>query len=166
MTANAFDCNNIDWTRWTPKERAVLCIIRIQDQVMLIHKKTGLGAGKINAPGGRIEPGESPYNAAVRETEEEIGLTPYELTQVGELFFDFTDGYSLHGTVFIAAAYSGIPRETCEAKPFWCSIDAIPYDQMWEDDRFWLPFVLKGKVIKGYFIFSDDKMLSKNVFVS
>ncbi|RKX74483.1 MAG: NUDIX hydrolase, partial [Spirochaetes bacterium] len=55
---------------WKPVEEAVLCFIRDrkEEKVLLIHKKTGLGAGLINAPGGRIDPGETPEEAAVRET--------------------------------------------------------------------------------------------------
>ena len=47
---------------WKPVEEAVLCFVRDREnrRVLLIHKKTGLGAGLINAPGGRIEKGESP----------------------------------------------------------------------------------------------------------
>jgi 8-oxo-dGTP diphosphatase len=133
---------------------------------MLIHKKTGLGKGKINAPGGRIDPGETAYDAAIRETHEEIGLIPYSPVQVGELFFIFIDGYSLHGTVFWSTSFSGTPVETDEAKPFWCPINAIPYREMWEDDRYWLPLVLEGNRIKGYFIFENDTMLSNKIEIS
>jgi 8-oxo-dGTP diphosphatase len=48
-----------DWSVWQPTERANLCFVTRGDEVLLIHKKRGLGAGKINGPGGRIEPGET-----------------------------------------------------------------------------------------------------------
>ncbi|NBV86555.1 MAG: NUDIX hydrolase, partial [Verrucomicrobia bacterium] len=41
----------MDWTRWLPSERANLCFIIKDRRVLLIRKKRGLGAGKINAPG-------------------------------------------------------------------------------------------------------------------
>jgi 8-oxo-dGTP diphosphatase len=157
---------DVDWRLWVPRERAVLCFIRDAGRVALIHKKTGLGTGKINAPGGRIEAGETAAQAAVRECIEEIGLTPHAPSKVGELHFIFTDGYSLHGTVFIADGFSGEMIETREATPFWCPLDGIPYEKMWEDDRYWLPPVLSGKFFKGYFIFSDDVMLDKRVEVA
>ncbi|HMA64404.1 MAG: 8-oxo-dGTP diphosphatase [Fibrobacterota bacterium] len=160
------DVHAIEWDKWQPKERAVLCFIRDSGRVMLIHKKRGLGKGKINAPGGRIEIGETTEMAAVRETQEEIGLTPSELEIRGELFFIFTDGYSLHGTVYFANKFTGTPVETDEADPFWCEIDKIPYDNMWADDRLWLPLALDRKFFKGYFIFDDDKMLSHRVVTS
>jgi 8-oxo-dGTP diphosphatase len=43
-----------------------LFVIR-DGHILLIHKKRGLGAGKINGPGGRIDLGESPQECAVRK---------------------------------------------------------------------------------------------------
>jgi 8-oxo-dGTP diphosphatase len=155
--------DELNWETWIPKEKAVLCFIQNRNQLMLIHKKTGLGQGKINAPGGRIEAGESTYDAAVRETQEEIGLTPSNLQVRGELFFAFIDGYSLHGTVYFSDSFSGTPIETREATPFWCDISSIPYNEMWSDDRLWLPLALAGIRFKGYFIFDNDIMLSYKI---
>ncbi len=59
--------DDIDWTRWIPKERATLLFVVRDGQILLIHKKRGLGAGKINGPGGRLDPGETPEICAVRE---------------------------------------------------------------------------------------------------
>src|SRR3954469_894936 len=105
----------MDWSRWTPRERATLCFIVKGGRIMLIHKKRGLGAGKVNGPGGKIEAGETPLAAAIRETQEEIGVTPRGLEERGHLHFQFTDGYSLHCTVFMADGLEGTPHETDEA---------------------------------------------------
>jgi 8-oxo-dGTP diphosphatase len=153
----------IDWPKWQPSERAVLCFVFDRQQVLLIHKKTGLGAGKINAPGGRIDPGESAAAAAVREVAEETGVAAADLSEVGQLFFEFTDGYKLHGTVFFSRSHSGTLAETVEADPFWCDVEKMPYERMWADDRYWLPLALAGGYVKGYFVFEGDVMLSKRV---
>ena len=52
---------------------------------------------------------------------------------MGELFFQFVDGYSIHVWVFRAAGYEGEPAETEEAIPLWFATDEIPYDEMWAD---------------------------------
>lgn len=153
----------VDWESWVPKETAVLCFIRDGGRILLIEKKTGLGAGKINGPGGRIEEGEFPMDAAIREVREETHLVPQGLSERGELSFIFTDGYSLRCHVFLAAGASGSRRETREAAPFWCSTEEIPYDRMWADDRLWLPRVLNGEYVIGRFIFDGDAMLSSEV---
>jgi hypothetical protein len=45
--------------------------------------------------------------------------------------------------------------------PKWFDINNIPYDQMWEDDQYWLPKVLKGENIKAIFKFDKDLDLVK-----
>jgi 8-oxo-dGTP diphosphatase len=159
------DVDAIDWSRWEPTERAVLCFVRDGDSLLLIHKKTGLGAGKVNAPGGRIDPGETAEDAAIREVREEVHVEASGLTKAGELHFQFADGYALHGTVFFASAHSGEPRETREADPFWCPVGEIPYEKMWEDDRHWLPLALAGRPFRAFFVFDGDRMLSRRIDV-
>jgi 8-oxo-dGTP diphosphatase len=151
----------VDWDVWEPKETAVICYIFKDDKVLLINKKTGLGAGKVNAPGGRIEPAEMAIDAAIREVREETGLTPLNLKEVGQLSFIFKDGYSLKGIVYFADDCTGEMGETDEADPFWQPVSQIPYEKMWEDDILWLPPAMSGKYVKGNFIFDGDKMLSQ-----
>lgn len=153
----------MDWSHWIPRERANLCFILNGEQVLLIRKKRGLGAGKINAPGGKIEPGETALASALRETHEEVGVVPLQPEKRAELFFQFADGYSLHCSVFLAAGCLGEPVETAEAAPFWQSRDAIPYEEMWEDDRHWLPLLLAGERLRGYFTFDGDQMKTREI---
>ena len=149
----------MDWKNWTPRERATLCFIRKDGRMLLIRKKRGLGSGKINAPGGRLEPGETPLEGAIRETREEVCVVPHGLEKRGELHFQFLDGYSLCCTVFLANGCEGEMCETDEADPFWVDINAIPYDGMWEDDEYWLPLVVAGINFRGYFEFDGEKLL-------
>jgi len=157
------DVREFDWDMWKPAETAVICYIFRDDQVLLIHKKRGLGRGKINAPGGRIEPGEEPVETAIREAQEEVGLTPIEPYEVAQLSFVFTNGYSLKGHVFFAHEHRGELIETDEAKPFWVEVGQIPYHRMWEDDELWLPRVLDGQFVEARFIFDQDRMLSHDL---
>ncbi len=151
------------WKTWEPRERATLCFLIQDGQILLIRKKRGLGAGKINGPGGRIEPGEEPHECAVRETSEEVGLKPLNVQNRGELHFQFADGYSLHCAVFVAHEFTGDLLETDEALPIWTPLDSIPYDEMWADDIHWLPGVIAGGTFRGYFHFDGEKMLSKHL---
>jgi 8-oxo-dGTP diphosphatase len=150
---------NIDWDTWIPVDVATLCFIRKEGKLLLIHKKRGLGKGKINAPGGRVEKGETLEQTAVRECQEEVGLTPIGLVFAGRLDFAFTDGYSLQAHVFTANNCTGEMRETDEALPFWCEEEAIPYEQMWSDDRLWLPLMLEGTRFEAQFVFEGELML-------
>jgi 8-oxo-dGTP diphosphatase len=145
------------------QEKAVLCFVRREEQVLLIVKKRGLGAGKVNAPGGKLEPGETPEQAAIRETAEEVGLAVSALEKRGSIGFTFTDGYSLHVEVFVTGSFTGTPVETDEAVPFWCPVADIPYERMWSDDLVWLPQLLAGYRIDAVFTFDGDLMLDGTV---
>jgi 8-oxo-dGTP diphosphatase len=152
-----------DWAAWQPTERATLCFVVRDGQILLIRKKRGLGAGKINGPGGRLEPGETPQECAVRETQEELGITPLNPEWRGELYFQFVDGYGLHCEVFTAPDCEGEAVETDEAAPLWTPVEAIPFEEMWADDIHWLPGVLAGRNFRGYFDFDGDAMLTRHV---
>jgi DNA repair protein RadC len=154
------DVAKIDWSAWQPTERANLCFVVRDGKILLIRKKRGLGAGKINGPGGRIENGETALQSAVRETQEEIGVTPVRPSHAGELFFQFADGFKIHVEVFCARSCRGKPRETDEAIPMWVALDSIPYREMWADDEHWLPWLIEGRKFRGYFAFEGDRMLS------
>jgi len=149
----------IEWSSWQPMDVATLCFVVRDGRILLIRKKRGIGAGKINGPGGRLEPGESPIDCAIREVEEELGVTPAGLVAMGEHRFQFVDGYAIHVHVYLASDFSGEARETDEAEPLWTPIDRIPYEQMWADDILWLPRILRGTRCSGRYVFDDDRLL-------
>jgi len=155
----------INWSAWQPRERATLLFVLRDGKALLIHKKKGLGAGKINGPGGRLEPGETPLQAAIREVQEELCVTPTGVEEAGELMFQFTDGFSIHGYVFTATDCRGEPQETDEAIPIWTPVDQFPFDRMWEDDRVWVPHMLAGRKFRGRFLFDGDRMLGSELDV-
>lgn len=150
---------DINWQTWQPEVSATLMFIHREEEVLLIRKKRGLGAGKVNGPGGHIEPGESPLECAVRETQEELHVTPLDVRAAGELFFHAEDMPRIHAFVFAAAGFDGTPTETDEAIPLWTPLTALPFDEMWEDDRIWLPHVLAGATVRGRFTFHGESML-------
>ena len=154
---------SLDWSSWQPNMLANLLFVVRDCRVLLIHKKRGIGAGKINGPGGKLEPGESAMESAIREVEEELLITPFHPEEMGVLRFAFRDGLHLHCTVFRSPDYRGEPTETHEATPEWFDIDHIPYDRMWADDIHWLPGMLSGKRFDAWFEFDGDTMLSHRV---
>jgi len=157
QSTKSFD--QINWKDWKPDQSATLMFVIKDRQVLLIRKKRGLGAGKINGPGGRIDPGETAEAGAVREAQEELHITPTGVQFAGELFFHFADGFKLHGFVFRADNFTGTPTETDEALPIWTPIDRIPFHEMWADDEYWFPALLARRNFVGRFLFDGDAML-------
>lgn len=133
--------------------------------MLLIRKKTGLGKGKINGPGGKLDPGETAVEAAVREVREEllIRVRPEDCEEMGVLRFQFVDGLALHCVVFRTHRFEGVPTETPEAAPLWFPVDGIPFEEMWEDDRYWLAQTLQGQKFCAGFVFDGERMLEKGI---
>ena len=156
--------DDIPWDYWEPTESCVLTYVTDGDRILMIMKKTGLGSGYINAPGGHIELEETKTEAAIRETKDETGLTVSDLEESGILRFQFKDGLRMLGYVFFTSSWEGELIDECEeTKPFWTDISTLDYDAMWEDDRLWLPMALEGKKFSGYFIFDDKTMLDSRI---
>ena len=136
-------CLTTPWcAAWVPDQIGTLVFVRRDNEVLLIHKKTGHGAGLVNGPGGKLQPAESVVQCARRETEEEVGITPQGLECRAELRFVDTSGAQWLGFAFVASKFSGKIHETDEARPFWQPQTQIPYQQMWPDDELWLPRIL------------------------
>lgn len=166
VSTAAGSVQHVDWQNWTPAEHATLLFVLRDEHVLLIRKKRGLGAGKINGPGGRLEPGELPLACAIREVQEELCVTPTDIEERGELAFQFVDGYSLNVHVFVAYGYEGEAQETDEAAPLWTALTDIPFDEMWADDRIWFPLLLAGTRFGGRFLFDGDVMLTQELFIA
>lgn len=130
------------------------------EQVLLGRKKLGLGEGNFVGPGGKLEPGESPAEAAVREVEEESGVRvhPADLEARGTLsyYFPHRESWSQKSHVFVCKRWELQPVESDELNPEWFNVSDIPYDEMWDDARFWLPEVLLGGTVNRAFTFGAD----------
>ena len=154
---------DLDWNTWQARDPATLVFVGRGEEILLINKKTGLGKGKINGPGGKVDPGETPEICAVRECQEELGITVSNLEYCGQHRFQFVDGYSIHVWVYRTRDFEGLPVETREARPLWVAMDDIPYDEMWEDDRLWIPMLLRGERFQTRWIFDGDSMLDYDI---
>ncbi|MFT2817804.1 8-oxo-dGTP diphosphatase [Leifsonia sp. A12D58] len=129
-------------------------------QVLLGRKKKGLGLGYFVGLGGKLEQGESPVDAAVREIEEESGLVvaPGDLIPMGYLtyLFPHKEDWSQGSSVFVSREFRGVPCESDELNPEWFDVDALPLDEMWDDAKYWLPGVLSGITVQKTFTFGPD----------
>jgi len=152
--------DEVDFAHWQPDRVATLLFVVRRGQVLLIHKRRGHGAGKVNGPGGMVEPGETPLQCALREIEEEVRVRASHVKPRIELRFQDTDGSSMLGYAFKALDCVGVPRGTAEAIPFWCPIERIPYDRMWQDDLVWLRYVFDDAPMQGEFLMHGDRLVA------
>lgn len=143
--------------------QATLCFLLRGDpphSILLGYKKRGLGTGQFAGFGGKVQQGETLVECAVRELTEESGcqVSPDALDYAGflDFFFPFKTAWEQQVHVFLAAQWQEEPGESEEMRPQWFDIHNIPYDRMWQDNRFWLPMVLEGRKIQAQFTYQPD----------
>ncbi|HEY0907771.1 MAG TPA: NUDIX domain-containing protein [Candidatus Paceibacterota bacterium] len=128
-------------------------------QILLSEKRRGHGAGRLNGYGGKVQTGERVEAAAMRELNEESGISANEqdLEKVATISFSKGGVATFECHVFFVRAWRGDFIETEEmALPRWFAFDAVPFDKMWDSDRAWLELVLKGKRIKAKAFYNEE----------
>jgi 8-oxo-dGTP diphosphatase len=140
-------------------EEGSLCLLVKDDKVLMMMPNRGVSKGKWNFPGGHLEPSETIEECVVREVAEETGLHIEKAAKVGRLTFTNPDWIV---NVFHCTDFSGNIRESSEGGLIWMKIKEIPYEKMWEADKFWVPLAIKKKSITGSFHYDkDNKTLVK-----
>lgn len=97
-----------DMTEFRPA--AVLAAItdRPEPGVLLLHRPSNMRAhpGEIAFPGGKLDPGETPVEAALREAWEELGIHGRDVRVIGE-----SDVYQTHSGFEITPVLAVVPPD-------------------------------------------------------
>ena len=145
----------------------VLCYIEHNDRYLMLHrtkKKDDLNAGKWLGVGGKLEPGETPEEALVREVKEETGLTLTSYTRRGLVTF-VSGEYTEYLFLFTADKFKGSLIECEEGLLKWvekCDILSLP---LWEGDAVFLSLLTQNV---PYFslklCYDGDRLISATEF--
>ena len=141
-----------------------LCHVLDGDKTLLKMATRGVSNGKWNAPGGKMDDGETAEKCAIREVLEETGLEIKNLTAHGTLNFHMDGGTALSFVVhlFSTRDFSGNIKSSDEGEVKWFDIWDIPLDDMWDDDHYWLELMLDGKKFNADFYFDkENKRVTK-----
>lgn len=142
------------------KDRVTTLLLIIKEgKILLAQKKRGFGVNKYNGVGGKVEFGETVEHAMIRETQEEIGVTPINYEKRAVITFSNIENgerFNIVMHVYAASDYLGEIKESEEMRPEWFDLDKVPFGKMFPDDKIWLPIMLEGKNFEGYFKFDED----------
>ena len=94
-------------TRKEPNHDSVGVLVISDGKILSGTRHNDFGYGLVCGPGGHIEAGETPEQAAFRETEEEFGISPKELIPLGRGPYEPDTGLTPY--LFLCTDYEGEP---------------------------------------------------------
>jgi len=117
------------------------------DQVLLGMKKRGFGEGKWNGFGGKLEWDEGFVENAQRELREEVWISllwdQFQLKAIINFLFQEWDVIEIFTVSHVfTVPYNGWWQESDEMRPELFSLVNLPFDEMWEWDKLWIPQVV------------------------
>lgn len=142
------------------KEASLSIVEDVKNKKFLfVRNLRGINQGCINFPGGKKEPNEDMLSCVIRETKEETGIEIKNPRQVGYIEFPNKEFY-VH--VFWSKEYSGeLKAKDGEVEAFWLDENKIPFEDMREADKDFLPDILQGKYVKRRYFYSADFRVEK-----
>ena len=77
------------------------------------------------------------------------------------MIFYFEDGKRFKVHVFSTHNFEGKLRASDEGELAWFKISEIPYDQMWDDDQFWLTLMLRSVKFDAKVYFNENGIVDE-----
>jgi 8-oxo-dGTP diphosphatase len=146
---------------------ATLCYVRRAGQTLMIHrikKENDMHLGKWNGLGGKLEPGETPEECAIREIREESGLAARNPQLKGFLTFPgFANDEDWYAFVFVVRDFEGDLVESPEGILQWIDDGVLLHLSLWEGDLIFLPWLEQKGFFSGKFVYEDGRLVAHEV---
>jgi 8-oxo-dGTP diphosphatase len=146
---------------------ATLCYLRQDGKTLMVHrikKHNDMHMGKWNGLGGKLDPGETPEECAIREIYEESGLRARNLEWKGLLTFPgFANEEDWYTFVFVSTDFVGELIESPEGDLAWIENERLLDLHLWDGDRIFLRWLDQSGFFSGKFVYTDGKFIDHQV---
>ena len=144
-----------------------LCYLKRHGKTLMMYrnrKKNDIHEGKWNGLGGKIEPGESPTECAIREIREECGLEARAPLLKGVLTFpQFAQGNDWIVFLFRVDIFDGVMGECNEGDLHWIDDDKLLELELWEGDRVFMPYLDVPGFFTGKFLYKKGILIDYTI---
>lgn len=149
------------------RQLATLCYVRQEGKTLMLHrikKANDMHLGKWNGLGGKLDPGETPEECAIREVKEESGLVARKLTFKGLITFPgFANEEDWYTFIFVIDDFQGELIDSPEGCLAWVPDDELLSLNLWEGDRIFLRWLDRPGVFSAKFVYQDGQFMNYEV---
>ncbi|MBI9071742.1 MAG: 8-oxo-dGTP diphosphatase [Melioribacteraceae bacterium] len=146
---------------------ATLCYVHHEGKTLMLYrnkKENDYHEGKWNGLGGKFEDGETPEECAVREVEEESGLTMLNPVMKGHITFPLFDGVDdWYVFVFSTDRFEGSLIDSPEGTLEWIPDDKLSELNLWEGDKHFIPWLFQDKFFSARFDYKNGGFVNYTV---
>ena len=146
---------------------ATLCYVRKDGDTLMVHrikKLNDMHQGKWNGLGGKLEPGETPEECAIREVYEESGLIVRNPILKGLITFPgFNQDEDWYTFLFVITDFNGELIDSPEGVLKWIPDEELPQLNLWEGDRIFIPWLEKTGFFSGKFSYKNEVLTDYSV---
>jgi 8-oxo-dGTP diphosphatase len=146
---------------------ATLCYVRRDGKTLMVHrikKPNDMHQGKWNGLGGKLEPGETPEECAIREIFEESGLRIRDPQLKGLLTFPaFAKEEDWYAFVFVVTDFAGELIDSPEGVLAWVDDSELLGLDLWEGDRYFMPWLDQAGFFSAKFVYKDGVFVDHDV---
>ncbi|MBN2550644.1 MAG: 8-oxo-dGTP diphosphatase [Anaerolineales bacterium] len=146
---------------------ATLCYVRRDGKTLMVHrikKPNDMHQGKWNGLGGKLEPGETPEECAIREIREESGLQVFNPQLKGLLTFpSFDEIEDWYAFVFVVTEFEGALIDSPEGRLAWIEDLQLLDLPLWEGDRVFLNWLDQPGFFSAKFTYKQGELVDYKV---
>jgi 8-oxo-dGTP diphosphatase len=144
-----------------------LVYLQRNQQTLMLHrvkKEQDYHEGKWNGLGGKLEPGETPEECAIREVKEESGLDLVNPKLRGIItfpMFDQVDDWYVY--LFTGTTFTGDLIDSPEGNLDWIDDDNLLNLNLWEGDYIFLKWLDQDRFFSAKFIYENKQLTDHTV---
>ncbi|HCK09125.1 MAG TPA: DNA mismatch repair protein MutT [Candidatus Latescibacteria bacterium] len=144
-----------------------LVYLKQNGKTLMLHrvkKEQDFHEGKWNGLGGKLDPGETPEECAIREVKEESGLDLKALKLRGIItfpLFDQVDDWYVY--LFTGTEFSGDLIDSPEGDLEWIDNDKLLDLNLWEGDYIFLQWIEQERFFSGKFVYEEKQLVDHSV---
>lgn len=140
-----------------------MVVLRHEQAFLLLERAKPPHQGKFVPVGGKLEPFEDPYSAAIRETKEETGISLSSLQYAGVLIESSPTAYNWQCNIYLADIPYQTPPPCDEGILHWVNYDQIPFIDTPPTDWLIYQYLMRGQVFAFNAIYDENLVLIRMV---